>query len=184
VEAERRSTRGVEYRVAAKGPGTIVGYAAVFDSPSQDLGAFCEVIDRDAFDSVLGQDIRDLANHDPSMLLGRTAAGTLRLTIDRIGLLAEIALPSSAVGRDIAALIKRGDIDGMSFSFDVGAGTWDQVSNPPVRTIKRVAVLYDVGPVTYPAYAETSAAMRSLERSGHLLAAAWQRQLAAEAVRM
>jgi HK97 family phage prohead protease len=145
-------------------PGLVVGYAAVFDRLSQDLGTFKEKVQKGAFRDVLGQDVRALANHDPTQLLGRVQSGTLKMEEDDIGLRVEINLPDTTVGRDVATSIKRGDMDGMSFSFDCDGDAWDYSMEPPERTITRVRNLYDVGPVTYPAYTDTTAAMRSLDR--------------------
>src|SRR6185312_1901802 len=117
----------------------------------------------------LGQDIRALANHDPRLLLGRNGARsrTLRMREDASGLPVEIDLPDTQPGRDTAVSVRRGDMDGMSFSFlvDPGDDEWDFKATPPVRTIKRFSKVYDGGPVTYAAYLDTTAAMRSLERA-------------------
>lgn len=169
-DAEKRYLMtGLQLRAApdGKGPGMVVGYAAVFKRFSEDLGKFREQIEPGAFAGVMGDDVRALANHDPNLLLGRTRAGTLRMAEDGIGLRVEIDLPDTQLGRDIATSIRRGDMDGMSFSFVVNPGDdeWDFASDPPIRTVRRFARLYDIGPVTYPAYPDTSAAMRSLDRA-------------------
>lgn len=163
--------RGLELRAAAdsKGPGTVVGYSAVFDKFSEDLGGFREKITPGAFaDALPRSDVRALANHDPTMLLGREKAGTLRMEEDKVGLRVSIDLPDTSVGRDTAESIRRGDMDGMSFAFTLDdsddADDWEWNADVPVRTIKRFGQIYDVGPVTYPAYPDTSAAMRSLDR--------------------
>lgn len=159
---------GVELRSAPEGsksPGTVLGYAAVFGSFSEDLGYFREKIATGAFSGCLSQDVRALANHDPSQLLGRNKASTLRMIQDELGLKVEIDLPDTSVGRDTAESIRRGDMDGMSFSFTTDIDQWDYSGDTPIRTLIRVRSLYDVGPVTYPAYTDTSAAMRSLDAS-------------------
>lgn len=158
---------GLELRNLTSGdgsPGTVVGYAAVFDRFSQDLGHFREKIAPGAFSGCMLQDVRALANHDPKCLLGRSTAGTLRMREDRLGLRVEIDLPDTQAGNDTAKSIKRGDMDGMSFAFDTEVDQWDYSGEVPVRTLIKVRNLYDVGPVTYPAYTDTSAALRSLER--------------------
>jgi HK97 family phage prohead protease len=165
---EKREVRclmaGLELRAAAddKGPGTAVGYAAVFDKFSEDLGYFREKIAPGAFSDVLDQDVRALVNHDVNQLIGRSSAKTLRMTEDELGLRVEIDLPDTEVGRSAATLIKRGDLSGMSFSFDTEVDQWDKSFKPPVRTLIKVATLYDVGPVAFPAYGDTKVAMRSL----------------------
>ena len=158
---------GLELRAAAdgKGPGTCVGYAAVFDRFSEDMGFFREKVSPGAFAGCLGQDVRALVNHDPNKLVGRVKAGTLRMKEDELGLRVEIDLPDTQCGRDAAESIRRSDMDGMSFSFDAEIDQWEHDSRPPIRTLVKCSRLYDVGPVTFPAYTETSAAMRSLDRS-------------------
>jgi len=166
---ERRSFAGdVELRAAAEGsksPGTLVGYAAVFDSLSEDLCGFKERIAPGAFARALKDcDIRALRNHEPESLLGRLKSGTLRLAEDARGLRMEVDLPDTTVGRDTAEMVRRGDMSGCSFSFQEKAVDWDYNSDPPVRTLRDVDV-YDAGPVTYPAYRDTSVALRSLEQN-------------------
>lgn len=143
----------------------IVGYAARFGVNSLDLGDFIERIDPGAFGLVAERrgrksplETRALFNHDPNHLLGRYP-DTLRMRVDEKGLRYEIRPPESR--RDIVELIRRGDIRGSSFSFVVGAGDeeWSVEEGRSVRTIKRIKALYDVGPVTYPAYPETHVAV-------------------------
>lgn len=166
AERERRSiVRDVELRAAKDGdpsPGTVVGYAAVFNSLSLDLGYFREKIAPGAFAEVLKTaDVRALRNHDDDDLLGRMKSGTLRLAEDEIGLRYEIDLPDTTVGRDTAVMIGRGDMSGSSFGFEVDVDEWDWSGQTPIRTVRNVSVLYDVGPVTFPAYDASTAAVRS-----------------------
>jgi Escherichia/Staphylococcus phage prohead protease len=158
---------GVELRAneVAGSPGTVHGYAAVFDKFSEDLGYFREKIAPGAFADCLSQDVRALVNHNPNKLIGRNKSGTLRMVEDGLGLRVEIDLPDTQTGRDTATEISRGDMDGMSFTFDTEADSWDRATTPPTRTLIKCSRVYDVGPVTYPAYTDTSAAMRSLDRS-------------------
>lgn len=146
---------------------TIRGYAAVFNTLSEDLGGFREQISTGAFaDAVTSSDVRALINHDPNLVLGRNKSGTLTMREDGTGLYAEITPPDTQAARDLVELMKRGDVSQMSFAFTVGkedqAWTRDG-SGPWLRTIKRVNRLYDVSVVTYPAYPATSAAVRALE---------------------
>lgn len=142
------------------------GYAAVFNRWSEDLGWFRERIAPGAFAGVIGDDVRALFNHDSNYVLGRTKAGTLRMVEDERGLLVEIDAPTDGplVGL-VVNPIRRGDINQMSFAFsmDGGAEEWDYSKELPERTLKRIGRMYDVSPVTYPAYADTSIAARSLE---------------------
>lgn len=145
------------------------GYAAKFNSLSQNLGGFVEVVEAGAFASTVNeQDIRALFNHDPSYLLGRLGAGTLRIAEDRDGLPYEIDLPDTTAGRDVAVLLERRDIIGSSFGFRVIEDSWGETPDGfPLRSLKAVA-LRDVGPVTFPAYTSSEAALRSLAEARSL----------------
>lgn len=140
---------------------TIRGYAAVFNSDSENLGGFIERIDPKAFDGVLNDDVRALINHDDNMILARTISGTLSLSVDERGLSYEFEVPNTTYGNDLLVSVQRGDISQSSFGFSVAEDEWDR-GDVRRRTIKKVARLYDVSPVTYPAYPDTSVAMRSL----------------------
>lgn len=145
-----------------------VGMAAVFNSYSEDLGYFREKISPGAFrDCLARDDVRALFNHDVNKLLGRNTSGTLRMVETNDGLSVEIDLPEATAGRDVAEYLGRRDVTGMSFSFDMDEGIeeWDYSGSVILRTLVKVGRLYDVGPVTFPAYTNTSAAMRSLERN-------------------
>lgn len=164
---ERRSHKGgVELRNEADGRRVAVGYAAVFDVRSQPLGGFVERVAPSAFAKTIQEaDVRALRDHDPSRLLGRMGAGTLRLSNDSTGLRYEIDLPDTTEGRDTAMLLERGDLFGSSFGFRVISDTWGETEDGyPLRTLNEVA-LRDVGPVTFPAYTATEAALRSLADS-------------------
>jgi len=95
-------------------------------------------------------------------VIGRSTAGTLRMAEDKTGLSVEIDLPDTTDGRDIATLIERGDISGMSFGFIVTKQTWDETGDVPKRTIEAVE-LHEVSIVAFPAYDDTTIAMRSLD---------------------
>lgn len=157
----------VELRAAksGQGPGTLVGYAATFDQSSVDLGGFVETLAPGAFTSVLEDDCRCLGNHRDEAILGRTTAGTLRLEQDTTGLRYECDLPDTTHGRDMAESIRRKDITGCSFQFTIadGGAQWDFNGPMAKRTITKIGRLYDVGPVTFPAYESTRVDMRSVE---------------------
>ena len=161
MELERR-TFTAEIRAAAEGR-QLSGYAAVFNSRSQDLGGFVEVIRPGAFARALDMDVRALWNHDSNHVLGRTKNGTLRLREDEHGLYMEVDLPDTAMGRDVHEMVRRGDVDQMSFAFSVNKGgeEWRKEDGQQVRELLDVA-LYDVSPVTYPAYEATSVSARAL----------------------
>ena len=141
---------------------TLEGYASVFNTPT-DLGSFSEVIEAGAFTRALdeGQDVRALVEHDPARIIGRTKNNTLELREDQKGLFARIELPDTSVGRDLAALVERGDIDAMSFGFTVRSDRWERSEGKNVRFIEDVD-LFDVAAVSYPAYSDTSIALRSM----------------------
>lgn len=139
---------------------TIRGYAALFNTHSQDLGGFVETILPGAFDDVMkrGTDVVALYNHEPMYLLGRESAGTLRLSIDERGLRYEIDAPESRA--DVVEAIERGDVRGSSFAFRCkGDGEkWSRTQDGrQLREIRSVDGLFDVGPVLKPAYTSTEA---------------------------
>lgn len=146
---------------------SISGYAAVFNSLSEDLGGFRERILPGAFDRCLrgSPDVRCLFNHDPNAVLGRTKSETLRLSVDRNGLHFDCDLPDTQVGRDVRESIKRGDIDQCSFGFMVQGQNWLEEKGKVVRELTDVD-LSDVSPVTYPAYPQTSVSARALWPEG------------------
>lgn len=172
---ERRSfATPVEFRAEADGKGSIVGYAAVTERETViDLGffAFREKIARGAFkDAIENDDVRGLFNHDPNIVLGRNTNETLRLKEDKTGLRYEIDPPDTQAARDVKTLIERGDVNGSSFAFTIERDEdeeWDDSEvkrgKLPLRTIRKVS-LYDVSPVTYPAYDGTSVSARSRTR--------------------
>lgn len=145
---------------------TIRGYAAKFNVLSENLGGFREQIAPGAFDKVLDNDVRALFNHDENMILGRTLSGTVRLFADATGLGYEVDLPDTQYARDLAVSIERGDVSQSSFAFSVDYRGDDWSENDEgviIRTINAVKRLYDVSPVTYPAYPDATIGMRSLQ---------------------
>ncbi|GAA0430881.1 HK97 family phage prohead protease [Streptomyces luteireticuli] len=146
---------------------TMRGYAYRFGELSHDLGGFRERIAPGAgMASLERNDIVATFNHDVNNVLGRRSSGTLRVGEDDAGGWYEIDLPNTSMGRDLAELLKRGDVRGSSFTFRVGrsgqrrAGT-DPESGLPVREITEMDVA-ELGPVLTPAYPTTDAALRSI----------------------
>lgn len=137
----------------------ITGYAAVFNSPSEDMG-FIEKVDPHAFDDTLTDDVRALWNHNADAVLGRTKSGTLRLSVDAKGLKYEIDPPDTQAARDLITSMKRGDVDSSSFGFITNDDKWDYSTTPPTRTLLNVSLM-DVSPVTYPAYPASSSEARN-----------------------
>ena len=142
----------------------LFGYASVFNSMSEDMGFF-EKVRPGAFARCIreNQDVRALINHNESMVLGRTAAKTLRLKEDDTGLACEIDMPDTSYARDLAVSIKRGDVNQMSFSFRCIKEDWAFPGGQSVRDLIDLD-LYDVSPVTFPAYTDTVVGLRNLER--------------------
>lgn len=161
---QRYNKSTLELRDGPNGP-MITGYAAVYNSDSENLGGFIEQIDPAAFTKTLQEaDVRGLANHDENWLLGRSKPGTLRLASDSIGLRYEIDINTvDPDGQRAHAKVQRRDWDGSSFSFQCVRDQWDWGAQPPRRRVLECA-LVDVGPVTYPAYPDTTAAARALSR--------------------
>ncbi|WMT90992.1 HK97 family phage prohead protease [Pelagibacterium sp. H642] len=180
TELEKRGgDLGVEVRADDGGKKTLKGYAAVFNRDTTIGDYFIEKIAPGAFDKALHDDVRALVNHDPGRVIGRTKSGTLRLDVDTRGLKVEIDVPDTMDGRDLWTLVERGDVSGMSFGFRVTKQEWDETGDLPVRTIHEVE-LFEVSAVAFPAYDDTSLAVRSLEaarteRANHNLLAAQRR---------
>jgi HK97 family phage prohead protease len=153
-----------ELRAERTNDGVIVrGYAAVFDSLSEDLGGFKETINKRAFDNVMNDDVVALLNHDNNIVFGRTSSGTLKLSVDERGLVSEIRMPNTSIANDTITLMERGDISKMSFGFYVDKDKWQESERGFVREVQEVKRLVDVSLVTRPAYNETTAAVRSLD---------------------
>lgn len=174
-----------EFEIREKPTGGVVidGHAAVFGKLSENLGGFVEQVRAGAFtDTIPTADVRALFNHDSNLILGRTAAGTLRIAEDSLGLAYDFDLPDTTAGRDLQVSMERGDITQSSFGFFIEADSWGQTNDGyPMRTLERVSLHNgDVSPVTYPAYHQTDSgiahALRSLVDDAHpldeLLAAA------------
>lgn len=142
----------------------IVGYAAVFNKDSEDLGGFVERIAPGAFtEAIATSDVRALFNHDQNLILARNTSGTLELIEDETGLRYEFEAPDTSFGNDLLEMIKRGDVNQSSFGFTVKSDTWEEQEGKVYRTINKVNRLYDVSPVTFPAYPDASVAVRSMQ---------------------
>ena len=165
LETRRIQINDFELREGPTGDGmSFTGYAAVFNSDSEPL-PFIERIAQGAFKKSLKSrmPIKMYMNHDSSMLLASTRSKTLRLQEDSKGLLVEADLPDTTVGRDLSVLMKRGDVDSMSFGFSVPSGG-DKWSDDGMSRELRQVRLHEVSVVTgFPAYKATSATVRSLD---------------------
>jgi len=147
---------------------TISGYAAKFDSWSEPIyGWFREKIAQGAFEKCDMSDAIMCFNHDINGILARTGSGTLTLAVDKVGLHFEFNSPATTLGNDMVELVSRGDISKCSFKFIVETDEWRYADEKngleyDERTIKSISKLYDVSLVTYPAYPDTEAGVRSL----------------------
>jgi HK97 family phage prohead protease len=166
-EIERRITLSdatVEYRDAGDGEKrpTIVGYGAVFNSESRNLGGFIETVHPRAFDDVLSSkpDVLGLYNHDKNKLLARSSNGSLKLSVDGYGLRYEMSLPATRDAEDVATMVKERLVTGSSFAFAVrknGGDIWStDEKGMKRREIRSIGLLEDVGPVVRPAYDASS----------------------------
>jgi hypothetical protein len=174
MEMERRTINMTELRVQNKPTSedegkiirTIEGHAAVFNQWSETLGGFFPYKERvlpGAFkDSIEKDDIRALFNHNPDYVLGRNKSGTLELKEDEKGLKVTIHPPDTQWARDLLVSIDRGDITQMSFGFIVESDRWGLEDGMDVRELQKVK-LFDVSPVTYPAYPQTDVGVRSMD---------------------
>jgi HK97 family phage prohead protease len=164
-DQERRFTVGrVELRAGSQ-KQTFGGYAAKFNTQSKNLGGFIERIDPGFFNKSRGDGWPDVIaryNHDDNMLLGTTAAGTLRISTDNVGLLYEVDPPQSRA--DVYELVERGDVMKSSFAFQMFEDDWAASDQGfPMRTLVS-GKLVDVAPVNTPAYDDTSVGLVSLAR--------------------
>lgn len=173
MSTERRfvgsEASGIEVRKVADRPATLSGYAAVFyraDDQGTEYGLWSGAVERIMpgafYKAIEGDDVRALFNHDPNHVLGRTTSGTLRLSVDKIGLRYDVDLPDTQVGRDTATSAERGDISGSSFAFSIrdGGAEWRRENGIEIRELRSLE-LFDVSPVTFPAYKSTTVAVRS-----------------------
>lgn len=167
MKTERRAfvIDGLKVETREDGGKTLRGHAAVFNQLSEDMGGFREQISPGAFlEAIEKDDVRALFNHDSNFILGRNLAGTLKLQEDVRGLAIEIEPPDTQYARDLIISMERGDVTQMSFGFSVRPGGQDWAKDDDgvtIRTIKRVR-LYDVSPVTFPAYPQTDIAVREM----------------------
>ena len=168
MDKERRFQNDIEVRELDDGTKVISGYAIVFNSESNDLGGFKEIIKPGSLRQADTDDVVALFNHDTNIVLGRTPA-TLNLKTTNKGLRYEITPPDTNSAKDLLTSIERGDVKGSSFGFTIAEGgdTWEEPEErgqPWMRTITAFDRIFDVSPVVYPAYSatDTSVAKRSL----------------------
>lgn len=139
----------------------IEGYFAVFGSEYRMWENAIETIDEDAFNETVDGDVRALVNHDSTLVLGRTTAGTLTLRVDKTGLWGSILInQSDQDAMNLYERVKRGDVSQCSFGFDILDQSTEVMENgTTVWRLKKVE-LYEVSVVTFPAYEDTSVIAR------------------------
>lgn len=175
-QIERRILPAAHLRAAKKDEKDVIeGQSAVFGQYSEDLGGFVEIIEPGFFDGTLEGDTRALFNHDSNYVLGRTTAGTLELEQDDAGLNCRIYPPETTWARDLLISIRRGDITQQSFGFmvkrlergdEMDGDEWYVLGDKIVHRLKKGGCreLFDVSPVTYPAYPQTNVAADTRSR--------------------
>ena len=142
----------------------INGRAAIFNKMSRVLGWFREKIDPAAFDDCDMTDVIACRNHDPDKVMARTGAGTLTLGIDEKGLNYSFDAPNTTPGNDTLEDIRLKNITQSSFAFTVAEDKWEEDEEfGEVRTILKFKKLYDVSPVTDPAYFGTDVSANSFD---------------------
>lgn len=153
----RKNDDGTESR-------TITGYAAVFDKWSHNLGWFKERMDKRSFENVDMSNVVATFNHNFDNVLARADSNTLQLEVDERGLKYTFEAPNTTVGNDLLENVRNGNVKGSSFMFTVakGGAEWKE-GDPDERTITQVDRLVELGPVTNPAYPDTTAAKRSFD---------------------
>lgn len=167
-----KEIRGISYRAKLDEESRRVeGYALLFDTDSKPMwgGDLIERISPTALDGVLEKsDVLCLMNHDERrgvLARYRMGEGSLSLMVDEKGLRYSFDAPHSSLGDELVESLKRGDISESSFAFTVEKEAWDRRDDGTyLRTILRFGRIYDVSPVYYPAYEDTSVALRSMER--------------------
>lgn len=171
TDAERRFFEApvtIEMREAgdADKPSVIEGYAFKFNRTTTIADFFREEILPGSADDVLQDDVRCLFNHNPNFVLARSnnGEGTLKLSLDEVGLKYRYETPNVSYAKDLEESIRLGNVSQSSFAFGIDEQRWvEREGELPLRQIVKFKRLYDVSPVTYPAYQDTSVAKRSLE---------------------
>mgnify|MGYP001155378273 CR=1 FL=1 len=163
-EREQRQVRCVMQQFQTRDAGNdlyIEGYFAVFNSEYPLWEGATEIVKPGAFTNSISGDVRALINHDSSLVLGRTKAGTLTLRQDERGLWGSIKINRDDVdAMNLYARVQRGDVSQCSFGFDIKSEEFVENPDGSVRWIIKDVVLYEVSVCTFPAYAETSVEAR------------------------
>ena len=151
--------------VERDGQRMITGYPIVYNKDSEDMGFIERIAPGAAKKALKRSDIRALKNHDPNLIFGRQGVN-LKFTEDKEGLYYEASEIDTQTYRQVSEEVRLGLLTGQSFGFTILADEWkDLDTDMPKRTITEIGQIFDVGPVTYPAYTDTSVALRSLEKA-------------------
>lgn len=164
----RPCVQGAELRMTDSGQPELFGYALKWDTEYR-VGWFTEKIARGALSNADMSDVRILFNHDPNMVIARTASGTASVGMDDTGMYYRASIPNSPFGQNLLESLKRGDITQSSWAFTIRekGDKWEYREGiGDVRTITAVDTVFDASPVTYPANPDTSVAARSYKRNG------------------
>lgn len=162
----------LEVRESAEGEVRTITGSIKYSEESEEMrdywgDTFVEELAEGAFDESLRvRDVVGLWSHDTSQVLGNTKSGTLRITNDKKELRFELDIPATSVGNDAWELIKRGDVDGVSFGMRVTKNKWSSEERDGKKVYKRSilnAELYEISPVAFPAYPANEVSVRSLE---------------------
>ena len=166
--AEQRCVRPVrtDFTVREDGDHPVIeGYFAVFNSMYEIAPGMTESIAPEAFSKTLANDVRALINHDTTLVLGRTKAGTLTLREDTRGLWGHIDInPNDVDAMNLYERVKRGDVDQCSFGFEIRSEDTDILEDGSVHWTIRDVDLHEVSCCTFPAYEETSISARAAQR--------------------
>lgn len=174
----------IEKRAGNEDSRTITGYAVVFDKWSATLGGshwgFREKINRDAFTDTDMSAVIATFNHNFDNVLARVDSDSLVLSIDDSGLKYTFEAPNTTAGNDLLENIRNGNVKGSSFMFTVDEQTWTYKDNDQdaidEREITKVGELIELGPVTVPAYPDTTAAERSHKESKPTESSGWHKR--------
>ena len=171
METEIRSgAESIEIRSNERNDVYAEGYALKFNSLSEDLGGFKEVITPEALKETDFSDVRALLNHNADKVLARSSAGTLDLNVDDKGLKFRFKIPDTTYGMDLAENLRNGNINQCSFGFSLDENgdefRYDEKENIYKRTLNKIKEVVDISLVTYPAYKDSSVAptLRSLSK--------------------
>ena len=164
----RREVRPISSNFITREDGealSIEGYFAVFNSDYEILPGMTESIAPGAFSSSLANDVRALVNHDTTLVLGRTAAHTLELRQDEHGLWGKVQVnPNDSDAMNLYERVKRGDVDGCSFGFEIRDEETEFLPTGDVHWLIKDVNLFEVSCCTFPAYKETNIVARQHDR--------------------